>query len=263
VFESFAGPRSGDFARARFFRSRDLELGPEGQGLAWFDDGSVALAERRLGEGSVLVWTSTMDRFWNDLAVQPVFLPFIHGLMRHLSGYRERVPWFIVGQVLDLADPAGMVFVADRENDLAPDLDLVALTPGGGSVTLPATAGSRFLGLEEQGFYPIRPPGTNPERPFAVAVNVDVTESELEVMDSAEFAAAIAPRETGLAIGPGGEMLSAEMQERNQERRQSLWRFLMVVALVLLLTETAISNWISRAPAMRFEDGGSYVPSNA
>jgi hypothetical protein len=262
VFEAFAGPRSGDFSRARFFRSRDLELVPEGRGLAWFDDGSVALAERRLGEGTVLVWTSTMDRYWNDLAVQPVFLPFIHGLMRHLSGYQERVPWFTIGQVLDLADPAGLVFVADRETELPPDVDLVALTPGGGSVALPATAGPRFLELEEPGFYPVRPPGTNPARPFAVAVNVDVAESELEAMDPEELAAAVAPREMGVVIGAGGETLSVEMQERNQERRQSLWRLLMVAALVLLLMETAISNWISRTTTTRFEHGRSYAPSN-
>jgi len=261
VFELFSGPRSGDFARARFFRSRDLEMGPEGQVLARFDEGSVALAERRLGEGRVLVWTSTMDTFWNDLAVQPVFLPFIHQMMRYLGGYRERVPWFTAGQVIDLADPAGLVFVADRENELATDVDQVALTPGGGSIALPATVGPRFLELEEQGFYEVRRPGTDPDRAFAVAVNVDVTESELESMDTAEFAAAVAPRGTGAQLGTGGETLTPEVQARNQERRQSLWRFLMVAALVLLLLETAISNWISRASTMRFEDGRSYVPS--
>ena len=93
-------------------------------------------------------------------------------------------------------------------------------------------------------------------------MNVEVTESELEAMDPAELAAAVAPRETGVEIGAGGEILSAGGQARNQERRQSLWRFLMVAALVLLLTETAISNWISRATTMRFQDGRSYVPSN-
>lgn len=242
--------------------SRDLELGPEGRGIAWFDDGSVALAERRLGEGTVLVWTSRMDRFWNDLAVQPVFLPFVHGLVRHLAGYRERIPWFTAGQVLDIADPAGLVFVADRESELPSDVDLVALTPSGGSVTLPATAGPRFLELEQQGFYPVRPPGMNPERPLTVAVNVDVAESELEAMDPEELAAAVAPRDTDVVIGAGGEILSVEMQARNQERRQSLWRLLMVAALVLLLIETGISNWISRATATSFEHGGSYVPSN-
>jgi hypothetical protein len=262
VFELFGGARGGDFTRARFFRSRDLEMGPEGRVLARFDDGSVALAERRLGEGYVLVWTSTMDAFWNDLAVQPVFLPFIHEMMRHLGGYRERVPWFTAGQVLDIADRSGMVFVADRETELTPEMDQVALTPGGGSVALPATPGPRFLELEEQGFYEVRPPGTDPERVFAVAVNVDVTESELESMDPAELAGAVAPREGSGELGAGEGMLTPEMQARNQERRQSLWRLLMAAALVLLLMETAVSNWISRAATSRFEDGRSYVPSS-
>jgi hypothetical protein len=118
------------------------------------------------------------------------------------------------------------------------------------------------LELEEPGFYEIRPPGTNPERTLAIAVNVDVTESELESMDPAELAAAVASREASGEIGAGGEMLTPEMQARNQERRQSLWRLLMVAALVLLLAETAISNWISRAATLRFKDGRSYVPSN-
>ena len=126
---------------------------------------------------------------------------------------------------------------------------------------MPATSGSRFLELEEQGFYEVRPPGTNPERPFAVAVNVDVTESELETMDPTELAAAVAPREGGVGMGQGAEM-TPEMQARNQERRQSLWRLLMVAGLVLLLAETAISNWISRETTMRFDDRRSYVPSS-
>ncbi|HIF08014.1 MAG TPA: VWA domain-containing protein [Gemmatimonadetes bacterium] len=262
VFELFAGPGTGDFTRARFFRSRDLQVSPEGQVLARFDDGSVALAERLVGEGSVMVWTSTMDAFWNDLAVQPVFLPFIHQLMYHLGKYRDQVPWFTAGQVLDIADPDGLVFVADRENELSPETDQVALTPGGGSIALPATVGPRFLELDEQGFYEVRPPGTNPDRVFSVAVNVDVAESELEAMDPTELAGAVASRQAGDEVGAGGETLTPEMQARNQERRQSLWRLLMVAALVLLLAETAISNWISRAATMRFEDGRSYVPSS-
>jgi hypothetical protein len=145
---------------------------------------------------------------------------------------------------------------------LSPETDQVALTPGGGSIALPATVGPRFLELDEQGFYEVRPPGTNPDRVFSVAVNVDVAESELEAMDPAELAGAVASRQAGDEVGAGGETLTPEMQARNQERRQSLWRLLMVAALVLLLAETAISNWISRAATMRFEDGRSYVPSS-
>ena len=68
IFEVFRGPRQGDFSAARF------------------DDGSPALAERRTGDGRVLVWTSTLDASWTDLALQPVFLPFVHELARYASG---------------------------------------------------------------------------------------------------------------------------------------------------------------------------------
>ena len=78
VFEPFSGPRSGDFTGARFFRARGFTLADSADALARFDDGSVALAERRVGRGSVLVWTSTLDSYWNDLALQPVYLPFVH-----------------------------------------------------------------------------------------------------------------------------------------------------------------------------------------
>ncbi len=35
-----------------------------------YDDGAVAAAERRTGAGRVIVWTSTLDDSWTDLAVE-------------------------------------------------------------------------------------------------------------------------------------------------------------------------------------------------
>ena len=75
--------------------------------------------------------------------------------------------------------PAGLV--APTEAGLEGAGEAVALTPSGGSVSLPAAAsGTRYLALEERGFYTVRPPGTDPERPFVLAVNV-----ELEVIAAA------------------------------------------------------------------------------
>ena len=59
----------------------------------------VALAERLFGEGRVLIWTSTLDAFWNDLAVQPVFLPFVHQLVRYASGRTETLASFQAGRI--------------------------------------------------------------------------------------------------------------------------------------------------------------------
>ena len=61
VFEVFKAPRSGDFSAARVFRYRALETAPDDRVLARYDDGAVAAAERRVGTGRVIAWTTTLD----------------------------------------------------------------------------------------------------------------------------------------------------------------------------------------------------------
>ncbi|HSM61017.1 MAG TPA: BatA domain-containing protein, partial [Longimicrobiales bacterium] len=162
VFEVFAGPRSGDFSGARFFRARALAPADSGDVLARFDDGSIALAERRSGRGSVMVWTSTLDAFWNDLALQPVFLPFVHRLAEHLSGRADALPYFVVGQVVDLADPDALEaagLASAEAAGLSAGGEQVVLAPDGSTRTLEPGDGPRFLTLDRRGFWVIRPPG--------------------------------------------------------------------------------------------------------
>jgi hypothetical protein len=251
VFEVFAGPRSGNFTGARFFRARAFEPAPEAAVLARFDDGSVALAEARHGLGRLLVWTSTLDAYWTDLALQPVYLPFVHRLTEYLGGRAEARPWFTIGQVVDLANPEALEtagLVSTVADGLAEGFDQVALTPSGSTIQMPAGEGPRYLPLEESGFYTVRPPGTEPERPFVLAVNVELEESNLARLDPTQLALQItAPP------GTEGDALNvdraASLQREDQERRQGLWRWLLLVALGLFVAETALSNWVSRRSA--------------
>ncbi len=248
IFEVFAGPRSGDFTGARFYRARGIEPTDSATVLARFDDGSPALVESRLGRGRVLVWTSALDAYWNDLALQPVYLPLVHRLAEYLGGRAEPVPWFVTGQVVDLADPDALEtagLVSSEAAGLAEGLDQVALAPGGGSTRLPAGQGPRYLPLEEHGFYTVRPPGSDPERPFVMAVNVDLEESDLARIDAAELALQI---EAPGVVDDGTPRLAeaVDLRREDQERRQALWRWLLLGALALFVLETAISNWVSR-----------------
>lgn len=249
IFEVFSGPRSGDFGNARFFRARDVTVSDSAQVLARFDDGSVALAERTLGRGRVLLWTSTLDAFWNDLALQPVYLPFVHRIAEHLAGRTEAQQSFTVGQVLDLADPRALEaagLVSSAAEGLVEGAEQVALTPSGAGVRIPAEAETRYLTLAEQGFYTIRPPGAEPERPFVVAVNVDVEESDLERIEPEDVALQVQAT-TSTAEDDGSRRAGAEVLVReDQERRQSLWRWILAAALGLLIMETVLSNWASR-----------------
>ena len=249
VFEVFAGPRSGDFTGARFFRARAFEPAPGGTVLARFDDGSVALAEARHGRGRVLVWTSTLDSYWTDLALQPVFLPFVHRLTEYLGGRAEARPWYTIGQVVDLANPEALEAAGldpTVAEGLSEGFDQVALTPSGETVPMPAGEGPRYLPLEERGFYTVRPPGSEPERPFVLAVNVELEESNLARLDTEQLAVQITapPGTEGASLNPEQ---AVTLQREDQERRQSVWRWLLLAALGLFVLETALSNWVSRS----------------
>ncbi len=251
IFEVFAGPRSGDFTGARFFRARAFQPSPEASVLARFDDGSVALAELRRGRGKVIVWTNTLDAFWSDLALQPVYLPFTHRLAEYLGGRAESSPWFTIGQVVDLANEDALLtagLVSSEAAGLVEGLDQIALTPSGTSIQLPASEGPRYLPLEEHGFYTVRPPNSEPERPFVIAVNVDLEESNLSRIDPEQLSVQVmaAP---GAARGGLNADQAVALQREDQERRQSLWRWLLLGALALFIAETALSNWVSRSGA--------------
>jgi hypothetical protein len=84
-----------------------------------------------------------------------------------------------------------------------------------------------------------------------VAVNVELREADLTPLDVEEVVASL-QMASGDESGAGRESLQASrLRSEDQERRQSVWRFLLVLALMLLAVETVVSNRISRAPGRR------------
>jgi len=234
VFEVFKAPRSGDFSAAHVFRYRALQPAPTDRIIARFDDGAVAAAERKVGQGRVIVWTTTLDDSWTDIGVKPIFLPLVHQLVRYLAHYEPATSWFTVGQVLDLAA---------RAKDHA---DRIVVTPSGERISQPGAGEGNegLLELSEQGVYEVRKPGApTSARPESLAVNLDPAESELSALDPAELVAAV----TGHAT-PAAQQTAEpqEMTREETERRQSLWWYLLMAGLLLLAIETVISNQLSR-----------------
>ena len=178
VFEVFGAPRSGDVTTARFFRHRPVEPHPEAVTLARFDDGQPALLERGVGRGSVLLWASGIDAFWNDLAKKPVYLPFVHRLVEHLADYRPPTPWFAAGQVLNLTEQE----VALGAGGLA-EAEYVAMSPSGRRIPVSAGARAGFIDLDEQGLYEVHDAAAAVGQPLVLAVNVDLAESDLTAVD--------------------------------------------------------------------------------
>jgi hypothetical protein len=235
VFEVFKAPRSGDFSSAHIFRYRAIEPVPDARVLARFDDGGVTGVERRIGAGRVVVWTSTLDDSWSDLALKPVFLPLVHQLVRYLAHYEPPASWRTVGQVIDVA---GISHVRG---------DRVIVSPSGQRTTANAGAAG-VLELSEQGTYEVRGAlgagaTTAAARPEAIAVNLDPAESDLTPLDTRELVAAV----TGHATPSGSEAATpVEVTREESEKRQALWWYLLLAGMLLLAAETVVANRLSR-----------------
>ena len=236
VFEVFSTPRSGDLTTPRFYRYRPLDARPATAVLARFDNGAAAMAEHTVGAGRVLIWTSTIDSFWNDFALKSIYLPFVHKVVEYLAAYTSPTPYLTAGQVLDLARYPG-----------AADLDvvggnLVVRDPSEDRVTVGSDGRAGFIELTDQGFYEIRDTDAADSASVMVAVNVDLAESNLERVDPQELVAAA----TGRAAGDRSVTTQREVRPEDLERRQTLWWYLLIGALGFLASETVVSNRLSR-----------------
>ena len=248
VFEPFRAPRSGDFSTARFYSYRALTAAKDASVLARFDTGEPALVERAAGRGRVIVYASTLDLNWNDLALKPMFLPFVHQLGRHLSGFKEQPAWLTIGQVLDV-DAAEVAAGATTASAARAAAGRAILTPGGQRRDLAApaagvpggTAPAAALELTEQGFYEIRGSGRDAGPTIVAASNVNLAESNLDRMDPNELVASVTGN--GPAGSSGGQDV---LPDEAQELAQRVWWYLLFAGILLLILETVIAHRYSR-----------------
>ena len=240
LLELFSTPRSGDFSRTRFYRYLRIEETASSDVLARFDDGAVALAEVRFGNGRVVTWASGLSNSWNDFPVQPVFLPFVHQLGRYLAAYAPERTWFTTGEVIDLSQyPIATASVSAMTGaDEEYGHELVVDFPSGESHVQQVDADTRYLTLEHQGVYRVRMLGNDDGPVGTVAVNVSPAESDLATIDPEELVSAV----TSTGLGERRATVSATLTPAERERRQGMWWYLLMVALLVLVAETTISN---------------------
>jgi hypothetical protein len=89
LFAPFArGGRAG-FGRVRSHRVMTLDEykdNDEISTLLRYEGGLPALIERRIGDGRVLLWTSTLDVEWTNLPLQSVYMPLLQRMVGWLGG---------------------------------------------------------------------------------------------------------------------------------------------------------------------------------
>ncbi|MEM6257189.1 MAG: BatA domain-containing protein [Planctomycetota bacterium] len=197
--------------------------------------GSTAplLLEQSLGRGHVFMFTSSAHTAWNNMAQTPVFPMLLQQLVTHLAGRAFESPR-LVGDAL-------MLSYTD-----APDAtDAVFDSPSEQSITVPVREyRDEYVALLEQsdeaGFYLARMSVQAPGMP--IAVNVDTRESDVSSSSSSELIAGL--EGTGVTVSATQADLTADIATARTGR--SSWRYFMIVALVLLVSESLLADPLHR-----------------
>jgi len=224
IFAPFAQDAPG-LAEASF--DKVLLLGPttdtaDRKVLARFTNGAAALVEARSGGGRLLLYTSTLDRDWNDLPLHPGFLPLMQESVRHLARRRDTASTaeLLVGQAAPL-----------------PTLDLKRLEVRG-----PDGGGAVFAGERIEGRRMVRFTAT--DAPGIYRVGGADQAGATRDRDELAFAVNLDPRGSDLtAVGPGAlpaSGIAAGVGTHTSRRRVELWHALAAALLVLLLIESIL-----------------------
>lgn len=113
VFRPFSHPASalGDVTVQRYRRLAERD---GRRVLARFSGGAIALAEERVGEGRLLVFTSDLDNQWNRFPLSPSFVPFIVEALGYLTaGVQTTTAWALPSRPAGLSAEAGVFTVME------------------------------------------------------------------------------------------------------------------------------------------------------
>ena len=227
LFAPFAGPRYSDFTKIHFWKHRPVTLKTPAttRVVARFDNGDPALLERSVGQGRMLLLTSGWQPEDSQLALSSKFVPLIGALLDLACGGTEVAESVAVGQPVTLQSST-------------PPGPIVVQTPVGREVRLDAGL-SMFTETDQPGIYRAKSGST--ETRFAV--NLFASESLTAPLDLEQL------EQRGVRMGTEktrAERIDRIRQQRDTEleSRQKVWRWLIVVALGLLILETW---WAGRA----------------
>jgi len=93
------GAAAANLGVARFRRVAQVTVPAGADVVAQFSNGAPALVEYPRAGGRVLLFASDLGDRWNDFPLHPMFLPFLYEALGYLSGPRQALAGYFVGDV--------------------------------------------------------------------------------------------------------------------------------------------------------------------
>lgn len=228
----FKGKEGESILSAQFNRVVPVERNttdPATRVLLELDNGAPLLFERKTGQGRVMLFTSTADRDWNDLAARGAYLPLIQGLVLYLASDDFQFPTTagIAGRPVEV--PVRESSIGSSVNVAAPDGSTAqaAVSKEGGVATL------HFTGATP-GFYEVLLPGGS----RTLALNASTEESDLSPISEEELRSKFGELKAHLVTAPA----SAAEVLKGERKTVQLASALALVMFMLLAAEAFMAN---------------------
>ena len=255
ALELFRPEKGQDWSRARI-RSY-FSTTPSGEGvrtLANYSNGDLALVQKQLGEGKVLLLTTAVDLDWSDLPVHPFYVPLVQNLVFDLASAVVPPRNLPVGQTL--------VYVASGPAALKPHLLYLPNAAAGAPLTPTLSPQGRGQGeaatdaismrmqrqgalsifthedTSAQGLYAVAPEGAAPEDRVYYTITADRAESSLARLSVAEFAAL--ERDLGAHRAADWDALARLVQL--DAGGYEISKYLLLAAIVLCFLEVFLTR---------------------
>lgn len=213
----------GALLQPKFRRYVRLEPSAGTNVIGRFDSGDPFLVERAVGRGVVLFYASTFNTSWTDMPLDEMYVPFVYQLARYGSDDRNARHIFTVGEPVEIAGEPRETWEIRAPGERVY------------RVTTDDEGRGQFRESDVPGHYT----AVSGRRTRMFSVNVDPRESDLARRDPEEvYAAVAAPAEDQ----PRTPEQAAAAIVADDERKQKLWKTLLLTVIVLFGLETFFAH---------------------
>jgi hypothetical protein len=191
--------------------------------------GEPLVVERRVGRGRTILVSTTANRDWNDMVINPAFPMLVHQMVA-----------FLTRQDFEIPVPVGRPIVVPLD-DMQVGAQLTFIEPGGqATVDRTIERQGRTVGVFERtdkvGFHEIECEVASPS--FVVAVNPRTSESDVRVLSGQSLNEAA--EETGMRLMSAETSLAAAIRE--SRLGHELWLPLLMLAVAAVAAEMLLSH---------------------